>query len=397
MSLTVEMHKRLGDFVLDVRFETDGGVLGLLGASGCGKSMTLKCIAGIERPDSGRIVLDGVTLFDSQRGINLPPQQRGVGYLFQYYALFPNMTVRQNILCGMRGKGDRQTRERRLNEMLSLLHLEEVAGHRPHQLSGGQAQRTALARILVNEPKLLMLDEPFSALDSHLRDQLQWQLRGLLASFGRDVLMVTHSRDEAYHLCGRIAVMEDGQMRALKETKALFADPGSVCAARLTGCKNIVPAQKAGEYAVRVPGWGGRADNSAARARRLVRHRHPRALFQQPRAAEPLSGGIRLGHGGAVRVDRGLPLCRAARGRAERVVARAQGSQTHALPGRAWHCAGEYPAAVQMTSEKTDRQSECTAGLFWFSEPAFRRHIRRRSEFGAAIWGRSQTGRCQAR
>ena len=256
MSLTVEMHKRLGDFVLDVRFETDGGILGLLGASGCGKSMTLKCIAGIERPDSGRIVLDGVTLFDSQRGINLPPQQRGVGYLFQHYALFPNMTVRQNILCGMRGKGDRQTRERRLNEMLSLLHLEEVAGHRPHQLSGGQAQRTALARILVNEPKLLMLDEPFSALDSHLRDQLQWQLRGLLASFGRDVLMVTHSRDEAYHLCGRIAVMEDGQMRALKETKALFADPGSVCAARLTGCKNIVPAQKAGEYAVRVPDWG---------------------------------------------------------------------------------------------------------------------------------------------
>ncbi|MGN0997756.1 MAG: sulfate/molybdate ABC transporter ATP-binding protein [Candidatus Ventricola sp.] len=256
MSLTVEIQKRLGDFALDVQFETDGGILGLLGASGCGKSMTLKCIAGIERPDRGRIVLDGVTLFDSQRGINLPPQQRGVGYLFQNYALFPNMTVRQNILCGMRRKGDRQTRERRLNEMLSLLHLEEVAGHRPHQLSGGQAQRVALARILVSEPKLLMLDEPFSALDSHLRDQLQWQLRGLLASFDRDVLMVTHSRDEAYHLCGRIAVMEGGRMRALKETKALFADPGSVCAARLTGCKNIVPAQKAGEYAVRVPDWG---------------------------------------------------------------------------------------------------------------------------------------------
>ena len=256
MSLVVEIRKRLGDFSLDVSFETSGGVLGLLGASGCGKSMTLKCIAGIERPDSGRIVQDGVTLFDSEKGINLPPQRRQVGYLFQSYALFPNMTVRQNILCGMRGEKNRAKRMSRLSEMLALLQLEEVAGHRPHQLSGGQAQRTALARILVSEPKLLMLDEPFSALDSHLRDQLQWQLRSLLASFGRDVLLVTHSRDEAYHLCSRIAVMDAGQMRTVKETKALFADPGSVCAARLTGCKNIVPAVKAGEYAVSVPDWG---------------------------------------------------------------------------------------------------------------------------------------------
>lgn len=258
MSLEVEIKKKLGDFSLDVSFTTDGGVLGLLGASGCGKSMTLKCIAGIERPDSGRIVLDGVTLFDSEKKIDLPPQKRQVGYLFQSYALFPNMTVRENILCGLRGVKDKSEKAARLDEVLALLQLEDVQSHRPHQLSGGQAQRAALARILVSRPKLLMLDEPFSALDSHLRMQLQWQMRALLADYGHDVLLVTHSRDEAYHLCGRLGVMDAGRMRSVKATKALFADPGTVCAARLTGCKNIVSAVKAGENEVYVPDWGVR-------------------------------------------------------------------------------------------------------------------------------------------
>lgn len=258
MSLFVDIKKRLGGFVLDVQFETDGGVTGILGASGCGKSMTLKCIAGIEKPDSGRIVLDGVTLFDSQRGINLPVQQRRVGYLFQSYALFPNMTVRQNILCGLHDEKNKVKREESLSRLLSLFQLEEVCGHRPHQLSGGQAQRTALARILASNPKLLMLDEPFSALDSHLRMQLQWQMRSLLSSYGHDVLLVTHSRDEAYHLSSRIAVMDGGKTLGIKETKAMFADPGSICAAKLTGCKNIVQASKAGEYEVDVPTWGVR-------------------------------------------------------------------------------------------------------------------------------------------
>ena len=258
MSLQVDIEKRLGDFVLRTAFETNGGITGLLGASGCGKSMTLKCIAGIETPDRGRIVLDGVTLFDAEWRINLPPQRRQVGYLFQHYALFPNMTVRGNILCGLHGERDKQKRERALRDVIGLLSLQGLENHRPSQLSGGQAQRTALARILVGSPRLLMLDEPFSALDSHLRDQLQWQLKKLLADFGRDVLLVTHSRDEAYHLCQRMAVMENGTMLAVKETKALFADPGTSGAAHLTGCKNIVPARKAGEYEVDIPGWGVR-------------------------------------------------------------------------------------------------------------------------------------------
>jgi len=256
MSLQVRIKKRLGDFRLDAAFETDGGVLGLLGASGCGKSYTLKCIAGVETPDEGRIVLDGVTLFDSGKKINLPPQKRQVGYLFQNYALFPNMTVRQNILCGLHREKDRARKEAGLARVMELLQLNGLERRRPSQLSGGQQQRVALARILVSGPKLLMLDEPFSALDSHLRGKLQVEMKALLEEFDRDVLMVTHSRDEAYHMCGRIAVMDSGTLLTLKETKALFADPGSVNAALLTGCKNVAAARKAGAYEVEVPDWG---------------------------------------------------------------------------------------------------------------------------------------------
>ena len=256
MSLHVDIRKRLGSFVLESAFEQDGGVLGLLGASGCGKSMTLKCIAGIEKPDEGRIVLDGRVLYDSAARVNLPPQQRQVGYLFQNYALFPNMTVRQNIAVGLHREKDRRKRERELEDAIHLFQLDGLENHRPHQLSGGQQQRVALARILVNRPQLLMLDEPFSALDSHLRLRLQMELRERLSAFGRDVLMVTHSRDEAYHMCGRIAVMESGKIKIVKETKELFADPESICAASITGCKNIAPARKIGEYEVEVPDWG---------------------------------------------------------------------------------------------------------------------------------------------
>lgn len=258
MSLSVDIEKRIGNFHLKIAFETSGGTMGLLGASGCGKSFTLKCIAGIETPDRGRIVLDDTILFDSEQKIDLPPQQRRVGYLFQNYALFPNMTVRQNILCGLHKEKKKDIREKELEEVIRLMQLEGLEKHRPSQLSGGQQQRVALARILVSKPKLLMLDEPFSALDSHLREKLQLQMKTLLAGFGRDVLMVTHSRDEAYHMCSRIAVMDNGRMLSLTDTKTLFADPGSVCAAMLTGCKNIAPACKVGEYEIEVPEWGVR-------------------------------------------------------------------------------------------------------------------------------------------
>ncbi len=256
MSLVVDIKKDLGEFKLDVSFTAENGVMGILGPSGCGKSMTLRCIAGVEKPDSGRIELDGVTLFDSERRVNLKPQARRVGYLFQNYALFPNMTVRQNILCGLRHEKDRAERERQLAEYLELMQLGGLEDHYPAQLSGGQQQRVALARILVNRPKLLLLDEPFSALDTHLREKLLVEMKAMLEHYGGVSLAVTHSRDEAYDLCASIALMQNGSIHMLKPTKQLFADPGTVAGASMTGCKNFSRARKVGEYEVEALDWG---------------------------------------------------------------------------------------------------------------------------------------------
>lgn len=258
MSLSVTLRKKLGAFECVEDFQCEAGVTCLLGASGCGKSLTLKMIAGIEMPDEGRIVLNDRVLYDSAARVNLKPQARQVGYLFQNYALFPHMTVRQNILCGLKREHAREAKERKLGEVLALLQLQGLENHRPHQLSGGQQQRVALARILATQPQLLLLDEPFSALDSHLRDKMQLQMKELLSQLRQDVLLVTHSRDEAYHLADRITVMDDGKILLTKETKALFANPESRAAAIITGCKNIAPCHRIGEHEVDVPTWGVR-------------------------------------------------------------------------------------------------------------------------------------------
>ncbi len=263
MSLFVDIHKNLGSFSLDVSFEAENGITCILGPSGCGKSFTLKCIAGIERPDRGRIELDGTVLFDSEKHIDLPPQKRKVGYLFQNYALFPNMTVRKNIACGLYGEKDAAAKDRKISRILKLMRLEGLEEHKPWQLSGGQQQRTALARILVTEPRILMLDEPFSALDGHLRDALKIELRDTLQRFGQPVLMVTHDRYEAYNMGRKIAVMDNGRILTINNTKTVFADPGSVAAARVTGCKNIAAARKTGEHEVFVPEWGIKLETSA--------------------------------------------------------------------------------------------------------------------------------------
>lgn len=176
MSIQVDIQKKLGNFQLEVAFQQESGVLALLGASGCGKSMTLRCIAGIETPDAGKIVINGVTVFDSEKKIDLPPQQRQVGLLFQSYALFPNMTVVENILCGLREKKSKAERAALAAEYVKKFHLDGLEQHLPSQLSGGQKQRCALARMLIGKPRLIMLDEPFSALDSHLRWELECQL-----------------------------------------------------------------------------------------------------------------------------------------------------------------------------------------------------------------------------
>ena len=253
MGLFVDIQKKLGNFCLDISFESQHGTLGLLGASGCGKSLTLKCIAGIIAPDKGRIVLDDTVLFDSEKGINLPPQLRGTGYLFQNYALFPNMTVAQNITSGIKNKTERANT---LAELLSTFQLESVRSQYPSQLSGGQQQRVALARMLASKPKILMLDEPFSAIDSFLRWQLEQELCQILKSFQGTTLFVSHSRDEVYRVCDSMAVISNGKIDCLGDTHKLFDNPKTLSCAKTTGCRNISTAVIKSPSEIYATDWG---------------------------------------------------------------------------------------------------------------------------------------------
>lgn len=255
MSIDLAIKKKWQGFTLDVTFQSAGGVLGILGASGCGKSMTLKTIAGIETPDNGKIAVNGRVLFDSKHSVNMRPQKRRIGYLFQSYALFPNMNVEKNIACAL-GHLSKAERQCKIRELLRVFQLEGMESRYPSQLSGGQQQRVALARILAYEPDMLLLDEPFSALDYHLKERLQLKLLDLLRDYTGDVVIVTHSRDEVYHLCERLMVMENGRCIASGGTKELFRKPELLSVARLTGCKNFSSAVLLGENRVFAKDWG---------------------------------------------------------------------------------------------------------------------------------------------
>lgn len=252
----MRIKKRYGAFLLDVDFSAGNRErVALLGASGSGKTAALRCAAGIDRPDWGYIELDGRVLFDSERGVCLPPQRRRVGYLFQQYALFPHMTVEQNIAAGMR-RLEKRRRAGRIAELIRQLRLEGAEKLLPRQLSGGQQQRTALARILASEPEAILLDEPLTALDSYLRWQVEAELRYALNAFAGPVVWVSHDRGEAWRNCGRVCVMDSGKSAPAAGLRALIECPGSVSAARISGCKNLVPAfpgPDAGD--VWVPAW----------------------------------------------------------------------------------------------------------------------------------------------
>ncbi|MDO5695221.1 MAG: ATP-binding cassette domain-containing protein [Eubacteriales bacterium] len=255
MSLYVDIEKRFKDFHFSVQFNTGANITGILGASGSGKSMTLKCIAGIVRPDRGKIILNGRTLFDSERGINLKTRERRTGYLFQNYALFPNMTVRENILAGL-PKKRRAKRAVVLESMRQLFRLEGLMDRKPDQISGGQQQRVALARIFAMEPEILMLDEPFSALDSSLKEFIQLELLDILQRYEHEVLMVSHSRDEIFRFCDDMVVIDEGHSRRQDSVKRVFADPQLVSCAKLIGIKNIFPCRKTDTHTVEVTPWG---------------------------------------------------------------------------------------------------------------------------------------------
>lgn len=214
MGLVVSIEKILKEFTLKAQLKADAECLGLMGPSGSGKSMTLKCIAGIETPDKGKIILDGKVLFDSDKIINLTPQERKIGYLFQGYALFPNMTVEENIHTGLKArKMSKQEIENRTMEMLKRFHIEELQNRYPRQLSGGQKQRAALARLMAYEPEVILLDEPFSALDEDLREELQHEIRNMLADFHRPSILVSHNSKEINNLCNKKYQIIRGQIQ----------------------------------------------------------------------------------------------------------------------------------------------------------------------------------------
>lgn len=241
MSLSVKIKKQLGKFTLDVDFETAKGVMGLLGASGCGKSLTLRCIAGVLRPDSGQVILNGKTLFDSEKGINLPPQKRGVGLLFQHYALFPNMTTQQNIsaVLALYDPREIEARFQSLADRFRLVGLEKLY---PSQLSGGQQQRVALARMMASAPSAILLDEPLSALDSYLRWQLEWELSDLFMAYEGPVLYVSHNRGEVARLCQTVCAVSGGRSEQVRPTEDFFSSPQTLASALLAGCKSYSKA-----------------------------------------------------------------------------------------------------------------------------------------------------------
>lgn len=253
MGIEVSIKKKTEHFELGLDFRLNEKDMGILGASGSGKSMSLKCIAGVMVPDSGRIVINNKVLYDSKKGICLKPQDRNVGLLFQNYALFPHMTVVENIGIGI--EKDLQ-KKGRIADVLDVFKINEIANKFPGQISGGQQQRVALARALVRHPEVLLLDEPFSALDVHLRDQLQTEVMTYLKAYDGQVILVSHSRDEIYRMCDQMLVIENGQTIIQGDTKSIFKSPHYISAAKLTGCKNFSAVSLKNKTSLWANDWG---------------------------------------------------------------------------------------------------------------------------------------------
>ncbi|WP_071189970.1 molybdate ABC transporter permease subunit [Trichormus sp. NMC-1] len=254
--LFLDIEKRLASFHLQVAFNTDDQPLGLLGGSGAGKSMILRCIAGIETPTRGRILLNDRVLFDSEKSINIPSRDRNIGFLFQNYALFPHLTVAQNIAFGLpKGLSNGNIRLE-VEQQLSAMRLQGLGDRYPHQLSGGQQQRVALARALASQPEALLLDEPFSALDTHLRSQLEQQMTETLADYSGVTLFVTHNMEEAYRLCPNLLVLEQGKEAHHGSKYEIFQHPASMSVAQITGCKNFSQAVAISPQKVEAIDWG---------------------------------------------------------------------------------------------------------------------------------------------
>lgn len=258
MSIKLDIRKNFGSFELDVSLDAGDEVMGLLGASGCGKSATLRCIAGLITPDEGHIEVNGTVLYDSASHINLKPQQRRTAMLFQNYQLFPNLTVRANVEAGIGHGVSKKERHAISDHYLGMFGLEGLADRYPMRLSGGQQQRVALARMLAAKPKILMFDEPFSALDSHLKSALEQSMLDAFDDLQGTILYVSHDIDEALRFCDRITVMDHGDVMQVAKGREIIDHPDSLASIRLSGCKNTSAARKVGAHEVEATDWGMR-------------------------------------------------------------------------------------------------------------------------------------------
>ncbi len=267
MSLEVDIEKKFKGFHLQSQFTAGDETMGLLGASGCGKSLTMRSIAGIERPDAGKIVVNGTVFFDRAPGkkarVDLTPQQRKTALLFQNYMLFPNLTVAQNVAAGISKDVSSADRDAMVQTELKRFGLSGFEKRYPVQLSGGQQQRVALARMLAARPGILMLDEPFSALDAHLKSVLEQNLVSLFDAFRGTILYVSHDIDEALRFCDRIAVVEAGHIMEMGTGDDLVNRPQSQAGIKLSGCKNAAPAERVGARRVWLPKWGVEVETAA--------------------------------------------------------------------------------------------------------------------------------------
>jgi molybdate transport system permease protein len=256
--LVIDIEKELCDFSLQVCLHgnsfddlDDDRYIAVLGASGAGKSIFLRCLAGMEKPDRGIIKINGKILFDSKTGIDLASGDRSIGFLFQNYALFPHLTAAQNIAFGLTQKLDRLDRSKirqKVLEQLQAIGLQQQGDHYPHQLSGGQQQRVALARALISQPAILLLDEPFSALDTHLRSQMERELISVLRNYQGITLLVTHNIDEAYRICQNLLILDHGKMIGYGKKEAIVERPPNLETAKLTGCKNFSRIRRSPDF-----------------------------------------------------------------------------------------------------------------------------------------------------
>ena len=295
--VSVEIVKRYPGFTLDVRWRAEKSVVGLFGPSGAGKTLTLQCLAGLIRPDAGRIVVDDRVFFDGAAGVDLQPQGRRIGYVFQGLALFPHLTVAKNIAFGLADR-PRHERARRAAEVIERLGLSGLEGRYPRELSGGQRQRVALGRALAIDPALLLLDEPLSALDAPLRLALRDELREILTAWGTAAVVVTHDFTEAYRLADRIVVYERGRVIQSAPRAELLWQPASEAVARIMGLRNILRGTvvKAAPDRIQI-GWRGHtleAVNSPTRS-------------YLPPPGSPIAFFIRPEYVRLVRKDRGAP------------------------------------------------------------------------------------------